>query len=643
MGGPRETSSVRDLLRPYSDVLVDATSSDAIGRGWRRVAADLFSAWARVLRGTPGARLSVKALTERAGGLSIVCDLEEGGPPADVDMTEVRRLQHAAEEVALRTCDRCGRRGILRVVSDGSFAVRCDQHADAVIPRVLRASSVMTGEIVENLLCSHGDWLVSDGAPTEVPKGWVGLLTDTLARLRRLPRGGAFRLLGMRAVFGRLEIRLEHDVEHLDLNQYLDWRAALFGLGDAALFTCDVCGAPGRVRPTDQGVPAPRCDAHDDYHRWPSVQWAAPTRNEDPLVVITSARPQWSVDALRTAAKPPATVTGPPPSRDALALYDVRDVATALGLANDEHGDPQGSNASPRDTEHQARLRRILERGDAGRWRRMAMPTRDMIDRLDALARRAPHLHELSSTLRRHLGAAMHMELPISIPPLLVLGEPGIGKTWYLTALSGVLGVPFRAHPMSGASHSDGVAGADPVFRNAQLGLVAKSLLGEEVANPLIFIDEFDKVPPLAGFDDLYRPYYGLLEPIGARRFVDAFLGFPIDASKTLWIFAANDLAGVPAPILSRLTVITARAPDAGQLVAVAESVYADANRQRRDFFPEEPSAALTASLVDMGPRSMRQAIEHAMTVAASEGRRDLRVADLPAPSSLSRPRMGFV
>ena len=74
-------------------------------------------------------------------------------------------------------------------------------------------------------------------------------------------------------------------------------------------------------------------------------------------------------------------------------------------------------------------------------------------------------------------------------------------------------------------------------------------LLAERVANPVLVVDEVDK-PMAHGGEDPFRPLYGLLEPASARRPVDEFLSFPLDASHVSWILAGNSVDPLPEPIV---------------------------------------------------------------------------------------------
>lgn len=477
--------SVHDLMRPYDDVLVDRADVAEIGPGWRAITEHLLASLAREVRLTPGARLCMTTVYDRLGALRIISEAAGNLPPGHLDLHEVRRTEREAEDASLRTCSCCGQPGVLRHV-EGGFATRCERHVDRRVAHPLAGTAYTPLEVTMNLTQSHADWL-STGEDTsiDVPRGWLPIAVEALATSQRFSRGATgFRLLGMRGLCGRLDIRIGHEDEPLDLPDFMAWRSALLASGDAAFFTCEICGAPGRIRPTErgEGAPPPRCDAHADLRKVPSRQATIrrddvdpATDDVDPAFVISSSRSQWTVSAARLAARQPvnAPVAAPEPA-DAFVLYEVRDVMAALGLANDDKDvDPFDVEPSPPDNEHQSRLRRIVQLGEAGRWRRLARPTTGMVDRLDALARRAPHLQPLSSLVRRHLQAAINIGLPVTLPPTLVLGPPGVGKTWFLTALADVLDIPFRSHAMSAASHSDGIGGAHPVWRNAQTGLIA--------------------------------------------------------------------------------------------------------------------------------------------------------------------------
>ncbi len=333
---------------------------------------------------------------------------------------------------------------------------------------------------------------------------------------------------------------------------------------------------------------------------------------------------------------------------DRFRLYDPADVRAAMGEAEATEddgydGDPEERGPPPRDdTEHRARLRAILARGQAGAWRTLVGPRPDALEHLEELGSRAPHLCELTALVSDHVKAALTVGMPLTLPPILLVGGPGTGKTWFLSRLAQVLDVPFRPYQLSSSSLGDGLSGSHPSWRNAKMGLCATMQLTETVANGLVFVDESDK-PSVHLHEDPYRPFYALLDPSNSRKMVDEYLGFPMDLSALSWMLSANESGAFPAPILDRLTIIEVPPLTQGQLTIVAASIYRDANVARRGFFDAELGTDVMARLMEMNPRAMRIALDAAMVRAAADGRRTLLPADIRDRAGARRCRVGFI
>lgn len=372
----------------------------------------------------------------------------------------------------------------------------------------------------------------------------------------------------------------------------------------------------------------------------------------DPLLSAPVRKAPRAAGPVGAAATRHETASGPkggePDAERRVPLYRTGDVRDALGLALG--CDPSAWDVSveppPRvaeDTEHQARLRSVLAKGEDGRWRDLAGPTPHVLERLRELGTRAPHLDPLTQLVELNLRAARAMGRPCFLEPVLLVGGPGVGKTWFLSRLGRILGLPFRSYAMSSSSLSEGLTGSHPSWRNSGPGLVARTLLTQSVANPIFFVDEVDKGLAHSANSDPYRPFYVLLEQEGARSFTDEYLGFPIDASRALWVLAANDASALPAAVLDRLLVVEVPEMGLGQRVAVARSVYADANAARGGFFAPDPAESVVERLAALTPRAARAATEHAMAIAAADGRRSLLPDDVRSRRPPGRPRMGFV
>lgn len=322
-----------------------------------------------------------------------------------------------------------------------------------------------------------------------------------------------------------------------------------------------------------------------------------------------------------------------------VALYAVDDVCSALGI---KAGVKRAGISPSQGDEHHACLESLLFQGERGRWRSLMPPPPGAEDAISKLVARAPHLTDLASLVLTHLRSSKTIGLAVRLPPVLLVGEPGLGKSWFLSRLGAALGLPFRRYAMNSSTLAEGLQGAHPSWRNSQPGLVARTLLYEKAANPIFFIDEVDKANANGYNGDPYRAFYSLLDHSDATAFVDEFLGFPMDASNALWIMAGNDLSVLPEPILDRVRILTVSEPDSAHHFDIAASIYTEANERYRCFFDAEPDPDLIERLIGMKPRTMRKALEEAMASASARGRRRLLPGDIALHVDRTRIRIGF-
>lgn len=102
------------------------------------------------------------------------------------------------------------------------------------------------------------------------------------------------------------------------------------------------------------------------------------------------------------------------------------------------------------------------------------------------------------------------------------------------------------------------LSGSDSQYNHSKHGIVIESMFRNEkhgpLKNPLIHFDELDKINSDEEHS-IETIFYSILEKNTARRFFDSFIGINVDASGVNYIFTANTLEKVPAPIISRLKV----------------------------------------------------------------------------------------
>ena len=265
-----------------------------------------------------------------------------------------------------------------------------------------------------------------------------------------------------------------------------------------------------------------------------------------------------------------------------------------------------------------------------GATRQLAIYHDNWAATLEQLRHRFPNFAVLADVLERRIALSLHTGGVVSLPPLLLDGPPGIGKTAVMNWLAEELALPFERLDMSAMQTSGALVGSDQMWSNTQFGVVFKALVHSPLANPFVLLDEVDKVKGSERFDP-QNALLGLLEKNSAKHFKDLSAGFEIDASHINWILTSNDAERISAPLLSRMELLSIPAPSVEQMSQIAQSVYAEKLKSHGcvSVFQPQLSESVKQGLSEMSPRELGLCIESAIGRALLSKRDHLVIGDL--------------
>ena len=153
-------------------------------------------------------------------------------------------------------------------------------------------------------------------------------------------------------------------------------------------------------------------------------------------------------------------------------------------------------------------------------------------------------------------GSSMvHGMLARRAPILCLIGLVGTGKTTLAKSVAEAMGRKFIRIPFGGLSDSLDLRGQSRVRPDAEIGLILKGLRYAGTKNPVMLLDEVDRVAEHAR-GDIMGVLVELLDPEQNKAFTDHYLDYPFDLSDVLFIATANNTTNISTAVLDRLEVI---------------------------------------------------------------------------------------
>ncbi|HVA66033.1 MAG TPA: S16 family serine protease [Elusimicrobiota bacterium] len=196
---------------------------------------------------------------------------------------------------------------------------------------------------------------------------------------------------------------------------------------------------------------------------------------------------------------------------------------------------------------------------------------------------------------------------------LLFIGPPGVGKTSIAQAIAEAMGRKFVRFSLGGVADESNIRGHGRTYMGSQPGSIIRLMKQAGVNNPVMLLDEVDKMPQESGRGSAQPAFLEILDPEQNNTFQDHYMEVPYNLSNVLFIVTANDMSGIPPALRDRMEIVE----------FTGYTTAAKADIMRNQVLPQTArSLGLDPKSISMTPEAMEYLVE---SYTAEPGVRELK------------------